>query len=379
VEHPLPARLRSLDVYRGFIILAMISGGFGFLEVSQRFPDSALWSFLARQFEHVTWEGYSFWDLIQPSFMFMVGVAIPLSYARRRERGDSDRRIRAHALTRAAILFGLGLVGMLMLRRIFFFQPPWPVPVQTTHILVQIGVTYALAFPLVRARPRTQFAVAIAILAATYVAYVLYPAPEPGLFAHWRKDTNLGAAWDRWLVGLSPHDLLDRVHELGLTSLNFGPGVSTVLAGMLAGAWLGGTRSPREKLLGLVAAAAACFAAGAVAGKTLCPIVKLLWTPSFALLSTGWTLAFLAFFYAVIDVRGWSRWSIPLSMVGRNSILLFVVYSTLDWWIVKGWSVVVGRSVFDSTYGPLWESLATLLSLWALAAVLYGRRVFVRL
>src|SRR5690348_5430943 len=77
---PAPSqRLVSLDAYRGFIMLAMASGGFGFAQVARQLPGDALWQFLGFQFDHVTWEGGSFWDLIQPSFMFMVGVALPYS------------------------------------------------------------------------------------------------------------------------------------------------------------------------------------------------------------------------------------------------------------------------------------------------------------
>ncbi len=360
-------------------MLAMLSGGFGFLEISQRIPDNAVWSFLARQFNHVAWEGYSFWDLVQPSFMFMVGVAIPFSYARRREKGESDRQIFGHALLRAVVLVVLGLAGVLMLRRLLLFQPPWPVPIQTTHILAQIGVTYGLAVPLVRRGPATQIGVAVAILAAYYLAFLLYPAPEPGLFAHWRRETNLGAAWDRWLVNLNPNDMLDRVHPLGLSSLNFVPGVSTVLAGMAAGELLRGPRSPRSKLAWLLAAGAICFVAGVVMSRTLGPVVKQIWTPSFAFISTAWTLWILALFYAAIDVGGWRRWSYPLVAAGANAILLYLLYVTADWWIGKGWSVILGKGWLGTPYAPLWGSLATLLTLWGLAAVLYWRRIFIRL
>lgn len=376
---PASGRLRSLDAYRGFIMLAMLSGGFGFLEISQRFPNHPVWAFLATQFNHAPWAGYTFWDLIQPSFMFMVGVAIPFSYARRREAGESDRRIFAHAFLRAGVLVFLGLVGVFMLLRVALFKAPWPVPVQTTHILTQIGLTYGLAYPFVRLQPAAQLAAAVAILAATYVAYVLYPAPVHGLFAHFQNDTNLGMAWDRWLVNLNPDDWLDRVHPLGLTSLNFVPGVSTVLAGMIAGESLRGPGSARAKTAGLLGAAAICFAAGTIMGIALCPVVKLIWTPSFVLVSTGWTLAMLAGFYGIIDLKGWRRWSLPFVVVGMNSITLFLLYFVVDWWIKKAWTLFVGPGLFASTYGPLWSNLATLLTLWGVAVVLYWRRIFLRL
>jgi predicted acyltransferase len=80
-----PTRLASLDAYRGFIMLLLISGAFGIHSVTKKFPDSGFWTFLGYQFEHVPWSGCgAFWDLIQPAFLFMVGVAIPYSYASRK-------------------------------------------------------------------------------------------------------------------------------------------------------------------------------------------------------------------------------------------------------------------------------------------------------
>jgi predicted acyltransferase len=94
------ARLVSLDAYRGFIMLLMASAGFGLAKLVNAgqlakagiaegsFADR-FWRGLAHQLEHVPWQGGVLWDMIQPAFMFMVGVALPYSYARRAARGDS--------------------------------------------------------------------------------------------------------------------------------------------------------------------------------------------------------------------------------------------------------------------------------------------------
>src|SRR5262249_54442501 len=107
-----PARLMSLDAYRGFIMLAMASSFGGALakyaKNAGRTADP-VYQFLAYQFEHVSWTGCSFWDLIQPSFMFMVGVAMPYSYASRKAKGDSEAKIFVHVLIRSVILIFLGI------------------------------------------------------------------------------------------------------------------------------------------------------------------------------------------------------------------------------------------------------------------------------
>src|SRR5262245_47560154 len=96
-----PERLASLDAYRGFVMLLLLSGNFGIREVARRFPDSPTWQFLGFHTTHVAWVGFSFWDFIMPSFVFMVGVAMPYSYAARRARGESGPRTGAHVVLRS--------------------------------------------------------------------------------------------------------------------------------------------------------------------------------------------------------------------------------------------------------------------------------------
>src|SRR4051794_647347 len=92
-----PQRLVGLDAYRGFVMLTMASAGFSLAKVSGAFPDNPAWNLLADQFEHRPWRGCTFWDLIQPSFMFIVGVAMPFSYASRQARGESWAQRFRHA------------------------------------------------------------------------------------------------------------------------------------------------------------------------------------------------------------------------------------------------------------------------------------------
>ena len=92
------ARLGSLDAYRGFVMICLAANGFGIAATAKNFPDSSLWQSLRFQFDHVPWVGCAFWDLIQPSFMFMVGVALPYSYAKRETAGVSFQRMLGHAV-----------------------------------------------------------------------------------------------------------------------------------------------------------------------------------------------------------------------------------------------------------------------------------------
>src|SRR5262245_25093736 len=106
---PESTRLLSLDAYRGAIMLLMVSAGLGIPTVAKSFTHSETWQLLAEQTGHKVWSGCSLWDLIQPSFMFMVGVAIPFSHASRLAKGQWRITIAAHVVWRAVFLVLLGI------------------------------------------------------------------------------------------------------------------------------------------------------------------------------------------------------------------------------------------------------------------------------
>src|SRR5207249_446599 len=105
-----PGRLVSMDAYRGFVMLLMASEGLRIAEVAHAsFPQSPLWQFLAYHVDHVEWVGCSLWDLIQPSFTFLVGVALAFSFATRKARGQSWGQMLRHAVIRSVALVLLGV------------------------------------------------------------------------------------------------------------------------------------------------------------------------------------------------------------------------------------------------------------------------------
>src|SRR5262245_44967395 len=167
-------RLRSIDAYRGLVMLAMASGGIG---TFGHIPglDQGNWSIplktLLPQFDHVQWRGCVFWDLIQPSFMFLVGVSMPFSYSRRRARGDGWLRLFGHALLRSFILVALAvfLASNGSKQTNFSF----------TNGLGQIGLGYTFVFLLLGRPPAVQLAVAILILIADWLLFYLYALPGP--------------------------------------------------------------------------------------------------------------------------------------------------------------------------------------------------------
>jgi predicted acyltransferase len=401
-----PARLMSLDAYRGFIMLAMASAGFAFAQVArnlaeaERGASTPLWDFLGFQTDHVPWVGCSFWDLIQPSFMFMVGVAIPYSYASRKAKGDSERKILIHAALRALILILLAVFLSSPMhekidgKAVRFDTTNWIFP----NVLAQIGLGYFFVF-LLRGRG---LLVQLGAVAAIFVGYTLFfglwPLPAPGFdtssvgvppdwpelmtgwFAHWNKNTNAAAAFDGWFLNLFPRPVPFRFNEGGYQTLNFVPSMITMILGLMAGEMLRGMRKPWTKLGILVVSGAVCLGLGLLAGEYVCPIVKRIWTPSWALYSAGWTFFLLASFYAAIDLLGFRGWAWPFVVVGMNSIAIYCMAQLLKGWIAGRWQMHLGSWWFaDPIYGPAYKAAAVLLVLWLVCVWMYRQKIFVRI
>jgi heparan-alpha-glucosaminide N-acetyltransferase len=136
---PVAVRLVSLDAFRGAIMILMASGGLAFPGIAESFPDNRIWQFVGIQTEHAVWAGCTLWDLIQPVFMFMVGVALPWSIANRRNRGETLWQSWRHALMRSAVLVLLAV----FLSSAWSRQTEWVFP----NVLAQIGLGYPYLVP----------------------------------------------------------------------------------------------------------------------------------------------------------------------------------------------------------------------------------------
>ena len=407
---PAAPRLLALDAYRGFVMLALASGGLGIAAVSKKFPDSRFWNLMGHQFEHVEWVGCSFWDLIQPSFMFIVGVSMAYSYAARAARGQSYRQMLLGAARRALILVLLGI----FLRSASSDRTNWTF----IDVLTQIGLGYVPLFLLWNRPARVQMATACLILVAYWVLFYFYPLPGPnydfakvgvpvrwehlekGTMAHWNKNTNPAAAFDRWFLNLLPrwaqppadrtkpptHDPPRepfRFEPGGYATLNFIPSIATMTFGLVAGEFLRRRQADRRTFWMLMAAGLL----GVVAGLSLhalgvVPIVKRIWTPSWVLFSTGLTTWMLAGFYGVVEVLGFRRWTYPLVVVGANSIVIYAMSHLSVRWIGRMLQIHLGRrgfELFGSNFEPLVRNLAVLAVLWLVCWWLYRQRIFVRI
>ena len=400
-----PTRLVSIDAYRGLVMLAMVSRGFGFPQIAQQdaFRDSRFWHELAYQFEHVPWVGCSFWDLIQPSFMFLVGTSLAFSFAARQARGQSYAQMAGHAAIRAVALILLGI----------FLRSNGREQTNFTFVDVttQIGLGYFFLFLLAGRARWVQWTSAAAILIGYWLLFVLYPAPSAsfdwaavgvpddwphftGLARHFEKNANVAAAFDVWFINLFPLPEPFRFNPGGYATLNFIPSLATMIFGLLAGELLRSSASGRRKFWLLIVCGFAALAIGYLLQATnLCPIVKRIWTPSWAVYSTGWTLLLLAAFYAAIELTRGStakesntplaeRLVFPLTVVGMNSIAIYCLDNLIHPWILATFKTHLGPNVFQRfgpAYEPLVQNIVAMTVLWLICLWMYRRKIFLRL
>ncbi len=358
-SRPVPTadRVISVDAFRGFTMFCMFAGPFGL----NAFENSSWLAPIQWQLEHEPWVGVRFWDLIQPFFMFIVGVVMPWSFARRWARGESWQESLIHVLKRAALLVIWGLIA----RSVGAQRPV----IDLINVLAQIAFTYSVAFLVLRKSWRFQFGVALALLAAHTLAYVLWAAGSTG--GPWVRDANFG----QWL-------------DMAVLGKNWGGSYATfnclssafnTILGVVAGTFLFSKASPQRKFRMFATAGVVLVAAG-LALHPWIPVIKKIWTASFALVSGGLTLLALLVFYWVCDVAGKQRWATLFVAIGANSIFIYLFHEILGRWMRQT------ALIFTSWAEPWVGSFAPFTAAWLAIALqvylcwwLYERRIFLKL
>jgi len=385
-------RLGSVDAFRGFVMLLMLSEVLAVDEVAKALPGNRFWAFVNSQQSHVDWVGCSLHDLIQPGFSFLVGVALPFSLARRAAAGEPQWHRTLHAFWRATLLIFLGI----FIRSVDQPQTFWTFK----DTLSQIGLGYGFLYLLALRPVRVQWFALAVILIGYWLAFALYPLPGPsfnwagagtspslqlaGFAGHWSLNTDLAWAFDTWFLNLFP-----QVHPFayaddgGYSTLNFIPTLGTMILGLLAGGVLRSSRSSSAKVRWLMIAGLVSLATGWLLGAAgICPVVKRIWTPSWVLFSGGWSLLILATLYFIIDMRTWRTWAFPLKVVGMNSIAAYVMSWLFVGFIADALPRHLGHRCFE-IFGPAYEPLllgaGVMLVEWLILWRMYCRQIFLRI
>ncbi len=358
-------RVLSIDALRGFDMFWIV-GGSSLVKVALALSGLSIAPTLIEQLEHVKWEGFRFYDLIFPLFLFLVGCVLPYSLEKHR---DSPAAVYFRIFRRALMLVLLGLIC----NRILDFQFA---DLRTAGVLQRIGICYGFgALICVHMRVPGQLITLIAILLGYWAMLVWIPVPG-GVAGDLSPEGNLCGYLDRNFL---PSKIKKEYYGFGDNEglLSTLPAVGTVLLGALAGSWLKSGVQPWLKVLGMLCVGLILLVLGYTWGLAF-PIIKILWTSSFVLVAGGWSLLLLAFFYALIDVIGWRTWAFFWIVIGANAITIYVVPRFVDFEkIAEFFLTGTAQSVGD------WKTLVlvagALAAKWLFLLFLYRQRIFLRL
>jgi heparan-alpha-glucosaminide N-acetyltransferase len=347
-------RYLALDAFRGFIMLMLASEGLGFYALR----NDPTWGRVASWFNHVPWDGAVFWDMIQPSFMFMVGVAMPFAFAGRIALGATSRDNFRHVVARS--------IRLIVMSEILVWVGAGMIKPQLIIVLAQIAFTYFLSYLIMKWKWRWQVVAAVGLLVFWTALLYAFPGPD-GPFS---KRDHVGLKLDRLIFHYD--------YDPAYSTLNFIASTVWTLSGVWVGRLLMGPKSHAERLKILAGGMVFCFAAGLALSPWI-PIVKQLCTASFILYSLGWVLFMLIGFYLVIEVGGYRKWTFPLVVVGANSIFVYSLGMVLREWLDHAVGVFTFGYKFIGTFAPVAQSCTVVAVMWYLCYWLYKRKIFLKL
>jgi predicted acyltransferase len=312
-------RLMSLDALRGFDMFWIMGGDtIGHALEKMQAADSGIVHLLATQLNHVAWEGFRFYDLIFPLFVFIVGVSLVFSLTKLVEQEGRPAAVK-RIVRRAALLWFIGVL----------YYGGWSEGVDRIRlvgVLQRIALCYLFAgLFFVYLKPRGLLIALVSLLAGYWAMLTFIPVPglEHASFAEGKNLTN----WvdSRYL----PFRKWDGTHDPeGLLSTL--PAIGTCLLGVFAGLLMRDARwTPERRVQVLLGAGVAAILLGHVWGLQF-PVIKKLWTSSYVLIAAGWSAILFAAFHWIIDVKGISRWAQPFVWIGLNPITIYLLGNLIN-------------------------------------------------
>jgi predicted acyltransferase len=363
-------RLLSLDALRGFDMLWIAGGEYLIITLATLTG----WPFLqwaAGQMEHVEWEGFHFYDIIFPLFLFIAGVSIPFSILKRKQRGESMQKIYLHLLKRLFLLILLGLIYNGLLR--FDFEKQ-----RYASVLARIGLAWFFAAVIVlNTSIRGQVYWFAGILLGYYAIMKLIPVPGfgAGVFT---PEGNLAAFIDQHLL---PGEFCCYTFGDNEGIISTFPAICTALMGALTGHLLiSGSRKLNglKKALIILAVGIISLALGKLWSLSF-PIIKNLWTSSFVLFAGGWSLILLSLFYLVIDVWKFKKCTFPFVVIGLNSITIYMLNSGIIDFRLMGKYFFGGiTGLFSEPAQPVIMASGAILCMWTFLYILYRNKIFLK-
>ena len=331
-------------------------------------PDCAVAQWFALQMKHVIWDGFAHHDTIFPLFLFIAGVSFPFSLSKQIDSGASNRDIVLKILRRAATLILLGVLYN------GFFKMQFAT-LRFPSVLGRIGIAWATAALMTLYLKPKWRAIAAAVILVCYSLLLTIPAPDALDVAVWTKEGNIAGYIDRivmpnhilWRGVMDPEGLLSNI-----------PAIVTALLGIFAGEYLLNSSHSGGRKAATLALCAVVAAVAAYTWNIFQPINKTLWSSAFVLAAASYSLAMLALFYYIIDVRGHSRWCYFFKVVGVNSITIYLAQRFIKFGDISRYFFGGLAEHLPDGYGAVIISIGYIAACWLLLYHLDRRGIYLK-
>lgn len=360
-------RLYSLDALRGFDMF-WIMGGEGIIESLSKASGSSFWKGFAQELTHPDWNGFHFYDLIFPLFLFIAGVATPYSVGKELEKGKTRQQLLWRVVKRGLllVLFGVIYNNGLQLHALS--------EIRFGSVLGRIGLAYMFANIIaLYFKERAQIIWFFGIIIGYWL--LLKFTSAPGFPAgDLTMEGNFASYIDRLVM---PGKLYLGIHDPeGLASTI--PAIATGLLGIITGNFLKKNQLGQSKKVLYMLVAGVVFVIVAHIWDIDFPINKNLWTSSFVLNVGGYSLILLALFYYIIDVKGYKKWAFFFKVIGMNSILIYMSEHFIDWDYTTNAFFKWAEQLAGTPYNIVVAAIGYVLIKWAVLYFLYKKKVFLR-
>jgi predicted acyltransferase len=358
-------RLLSLDLLRGLIMVLLAIGSTGVYDyLYDHTAKGTVTNFIFMEFVHHPWNGLRLWDLVQPSFMFMAGVAMAFSLSKQWSGGVTWEQSFKKILKRCFWLFFWGVLD--------YAVRPGGLSFELWDVLTQLSFTTLVAFLIFRWSMQAQVIVCIALLLLTEALYRY--TNVPGFNQPFTDQHNFGNYVDMLLM--------NKINPGGWVAINCIPTAVHTIGGTLAGKFL---LSKPKTIMPVVAWGLACLVIGyAMDMAGITPIIKRIATSSFTIVSLGWALLFLSLSYWWIDIKGHRKRLQFFTITGMNSIFIYIFFEIVgDRWF-NGYISAISNGIMGwFNAGEMLKYIVAAACIffleWGICYFLYRKKVFFKL
>jgi len=368
---PINDRLLSLDALRGFDMFWIIGSG-GIWHGLAKLTGLPLFSWWSVQMTHAEWDGFRFYDMIFPLFLFIAGISFPFSLEKSLQKSITKKSLYLRIIKRALILVLLGFIYNGLLKLDFDTQ-------RYSSVLGRIGLAWMFAaFIFINTKNKGRILWCAGLLIFYWLALSLIQAPDFPEAARFSKEGSIACYIDRMFLPGRMYDPNRLYDPCGLAGII--PAISTALLGMLTGVFVKMPEKIFSKLkkAGYMAGAGLTLVSLGLLWNFIFPINKPLWSSSYVCLAGGLSLLFFALFYWIIDVCGYQRWAFFFSVIGLNSIVVYMAQPIINFQFTANYIFGGLVKLFPETWSQILNHCTFITVCWFFLYFLYRQKIFVK-